>query len=72
MVADVRVGRGPMPRALSISGIVVAILLVLVFGLDVTPLSFPFWRGQPVRWTSASSSPPPSWATSAGRRCASP
>ncbi len=31
-----------MPRALSISGIVVAILLVLVFGLDVTPLSFPF------------------------------
>jgi hypothetical protein len=31
-----------MPRALSISGIVVAILLVLVFGLDVTPLRFPF------------------------------
>jgi hypothetical protein len=31
-----------MPRVLSISGIVVAILLVLVFGLDVTPLGFPF------------------------------
>ena len=31
-----------MPRALSISGIVVAILLVLVFGLDLTPLGFPF------------------------------
>jgi hypothetical protein len=30
-----------MPRALSISGIVVAILLILVFGLDLG-LSFPF------------------------------
>jgi hypothetical protein len=30
-----------MPRALSISGIVVAILLILVFGLDVG-LGFPF------------------------------
>ncbi|HVU87892.1 MAG TPA: hypothetical protein VHD36_11270 [Pirellulales bacterium] len=30
-----------MPRALSISGIVVAILLILVFGLDVA-LGFPF------------------------------
>ena len=30
-----------MPRALSISGIVVAILLVLVFGLDLA-IRFPF------------------------------
>jgi len=30
-----------MPRALSISGIVVAILLILVFGLDLA-LGFPF------------------------------
>ncbi len=36
-----------MPRALSISGIVVAILLVLVFGLDVTPLAFPFGGASP-------------------------
>jgi len=32
-----------MPRALSISGIVVAILLVLVFGFDLA-LSFPFGK----------------------------
>jgi len=31
-----------MPKALSITGIVVAIVIVLVFGLDVTPLKFPF------------------------------
>ena len=37
-----------MPRALSISGIVVAILLILVFGLDAGA-RLPGWRGKDVR-----------------------
>jgi hypothetical protein len=41
MIAGSRTGTGQMPKALSISGIVVAILLILVFGLDLA-LKFPF------------------------------
>jgi hypothetical protein len=37
----------PMPKALSISGMVVAVLLLLLFGLDLA-LKFPFSGAEPV------------------------
>jgi hypothetical protein len=36
-----------MPKALSISGMVVAALIMLVFGLDLA-IGFPFWTLNPV------------------------
>jgi len=38
-----------MPKALTISGMVVAALLLLLFGLDMA-FGFPFNKANPARW----------------------